>query len=752
MTSSDPEAEGRSVWDQVSANPKIAIAIGAVLLLLLTVVAYARTFGSGFIWDDDYYVTNNASLRDLYGLRQIWIEQPTATQYYPLVLTSFWIEHHLWGVNPVGFHIINVLIQAGNAILLWIILRRLAMPGGWLIAAIFAVHPVQVETVAWIAERKNLLSALFYFLSMIVYLRYAGITLPASPRKQLAEGEDEPLLQLPTDPTRLYALAIFMFACALLSKSVTVSLPVAIGLIIWWKRGKLTLADIKPLLPMLVLGIAMGAFTSSLEANVIGATGRGWQLAPTAAGDFGVRSMIAGKAVWFYVLKLIKPYPLIFNYTRWNLSPSDLAQYLFPVSVLVALATLFIARNKVGRGPFAAFAFFLVTLFPALSFVNFLPMRYSFVADHFQYMACIGVIALVVASLDVGVRKMVSRDLLSPAIAPLGGALLLLTYVGLSLHHSETFHDAETLWKNTLAATSEKSWMAANNYGVILLNKNSSESVYAAEKWFEKTLRLNSGHAEARYNLARIARMKGDDELALNLYRESMAQSPAYPDSEFQAVQMLMRLQRNDEALQAAKELVAHYPANDRAHGTYGLLLAQHGRMQEAIEECATAVDLAPESAIAHFNIARTLMRASHFVEALSEYAKAVQLDDANPMYVTDFGTSMIAIGRVETGRKLFERAIEIDPKFYDAYYALGMLSQTELKLDESAKYLKQAIALDAKDPRAIDALKQTELWIADPSKRPTTQTTTQAATQAATRSTTHASSQPSTAPAMLSN
>src|SRR4051812_47674469 len=227
-----------------------------VALLAITLLAYIPAMRGGFIWDDDYYVTLNRSLRSFDGIQQIWTgifpnprEYPrfAGPQYYPMTYTSFWLQTRFqnWSqpLSPFPFHLVSVLLHGASAVMLWVILRKLAVPGPWVIAAIFALHPVQVESVAWITERKNVLSGAFYFASLLVYLRFAGLD-PAPP------FDPEQKFALPRERGKVYSLALVLFACALLSKTVTGSLPAVVLLLIWWKRGRIRLKeDVLPLLP-----------------------------------------------------------------------------------------------------------------------------------------------------------------------------------------------------------------------------------------------------------------------------------------------------------------------------------------------------------------------------------------------------------------------------------------------------------------------------------------------------------------------
>jgi hypothetical protein len=269
------------------------------LLLLIILAAYQQVWHAGYIWDDDSYVTKNATLRDLHGLWRIWFEVAATPQYYPLVHTSFWIEHHLWGLNPLGYHLVNLVLHALGAILLWRGLLRLGIPGAWLAAAIFAVHPVEVESVAWITERKNVLSAVFYFAAALTYLRF-----------ETARDEKDQAGQR----WYLYFASLFLFVLALLSKTVACSLPAALLLVRWWKSGRIKWRDILALLPFFAFGLGLGLLTAWLEKHHVRAEGEEWAL------TFGQRFLIAGRALWFYASKLLWPANLIFIYPRWDVS------------------------------------------------------------------------------------------------------------------------------------------------------------------------------------------------------------------------------------------------------------------------------------------------------------------------------------------------------------------------------------------------------------------------------------------------
>ena len=403
-------------------------AFAAVFLLVL--LAYFPALKGGFIWDDDRHVTK-PELQSLEGLRRIWFEPGATQQYYPVLHSAFWIEHRIWGEAPLGYHLVNVFLHATSACLFVVVLQRLwgragprgppterdsaemasaperragvrprrvpegrrrrtfapAEPSGpalprlaaWFAGLIFALHPVGVESVAWISEQKNTLSTVFYLLAALAYFRFYE---SRECVRQNPGGGGK--------PAATYCLATFLFILALLSKSVTATLPAGLLVVIWWKRGRLEWRrDLVPVLPWLLVGLSAGLFTAWVERRyIIGAEGTAFNL------SFVERCLLAGRVTWFYLAKLFWPENLIFIYPRWQVSSAEVWQYLFPIGIVAVLALLWRWRRQF-RGPLAGFLFFVGSLVPALGFVNVYPFVYSYVADHFQYLASLGIISSV---------------------------------------------------------------------------------------------------------------------------------------------------------------------------------------------------------------------------------------------------------------------------------------------------------------------------------------------------------------------
>jgi hypothetical protein len=339
-----------------------------LLLAAVTIFMYQPAWNGGFLWDDDAYVTNNELLTAPDGLRRIWFSLDSPSQYFPLVYSTFRIEHALWGLNPFGYHWINLLLHVANALLVWRMLARLHVPGAWLAGAIFALHPVQVESVAWITERKNVLMGFFFLLTLLAWVAFV----------------DERTKR----PWRFYGLALILYVLALSAKTTACTLPAALLVILWLQKKAINKRRLSQVVPFLILGIGMGLLAVWWERYHQGTRGVLFALGPIE------RLLIASRAVWFYLGTLIWPSNLTFIYPKWNISPAHPLDYAGLLAGIALCAVIYFARRYVGRGVEVAAAFFVATLSPVLGFIMLYTFRYTFVADHYQYLASIGPIAL----------------------------------------------------------------------------------------------------------------------------------------------------------------------------------------------------------------------------------------------------------------------------------------------------------------------------------------------------------------------
>ena len=342
-------------------DSRIHLLLG-LLLIAAVVVAYQPVWHAGFIWDDDDYVTENPLLTARDGLKRIWFSLDSPSQYFPMVYTVFRIERSFWGLNPAGYHWLNILLHAANAVLLWQLLRRLNVPGAWFGAAIFALHPVNVESVAWITELKNVLSLFFCLLALLAWVRFV---------------EDRA-------GWKWCSLALLFHAMALCSKTTACTLPAALLLILWLKRKPIGWRRLFQVAPFLVLGVGMGLVTVWWERFHQGTRGSDFAM------NWTERLLVASRAVWFYAAKLVWPVHLAFSYPRWNIHASDPFAYTWLLAGTGACGLIWILRRRAGRSIEVAAVFYLATLSPLLGFIMLYTFRYTLVADHYQYAAMIG--------------------------------------------------------------------------------------------------------------------------------------------------------------------------------------------------------------------------------------------------------------------------------------------------------------------------------------------------------------------------
>ena len=556
-------------------------------LLVALLVAYRPAWHGGPIWDDEGHITR-AELRSAEGLGRIWLEVGATQQYYPVVHSAFWIEHALWGDDPTGYHLVSIALHAVSAFLVFLILRRLDVPGAVLAAAIFALHPIQVESVAWISELKNTLSGVFLLGAALAYLRY----------------EDE------GRRPAVYVLSFVLFLMAVLSKTVAAILPAALLILAWWRRGTIDARrDVVPLLPFFAAGLAAGLLTAWVERTFIGAAGAAFHLSAAE------RVLVAGRALWFYAGKLAWPVPLIFNYPKWTVDTTVWWQYVFPLGAAAAFAACWALRGRT-RAPLAGLALFAVALFPALGFVSIFPFRYSFVADHFAYLAVIPVAALAAAC--------VPRRAIAIAVCVAAAVLGGLTYA-----QSRDYRDAETLYR-AIIRRNPSSWLAQNNLGRLLLEQGRTDEALAP---LEAAVRLQAGYGEPYANLGRLHVRRGEHALAI-------------------------------EPLERALKID---PANAPAHYNLGVALQALGRAEAAAAQFAEAARLQPGAAEPEFALGNVLQGLGRPADAIVHYENALRSAPMEAAIHNNLGGALVAAGRLDEAEAHFSEALRLRPDFDQA-------------------------------------------------------------------------------------
>lgn len=564
---SDPDHRSRA----------FGVAVRFGILLAATLFSYWPALRGGFIWDDDRYVTENETLRSAEGLKEIWLNPAATPQYYPLVHTTFWIEQHLWGLRPFGYHLANVLLHALNATLLWALLARLRLPGAWIAAMIFALHPVEVESVAWITERKNVLSGAFYLSSLLAFLSFSPLNEETSRRRW-----------------GMWFISLALFAAALLSKTVTATLPVVILILIWWQQGSVRSRDFLPLLPFLALGLAMGLSTAWLEKHQVGAQGPEWKLSMIG------RCLVAGRAIWFYAGKTLFPVNLAFIYPRWRIDPGAAWQYSYPGAFVALIALLWSLRERIGRCALAAVLMFAVTLAPALGFLDVFPFKYSYVADHFQYLASIAVIALVVGTLSRLAERFGSRTRLIPAAIAM---VVILLLGGLTWRQGIHYKDEETLWSATLDGNPD-AIIAYNNLGTIYAERGDYPR---ARKVFDEGLAHAPGDADLLGNLGGVLVQLGEWDEASKVLRAAAELEPTNPWTLNNLGLILMRQNKPAEAVQLFSSAMQVRPTMTESYNNLATALAALGRREEAIQTLREGLKVEPANPTLQSNLKHQL-------------------------------------------------------------------------------------------------------------------------------------------------
>ncbi len=589
--------KGHKLFPRVSRLDTLAF----LVLGALVAVIYFPATQAGFVWDDSIITTLKA-VRSWEGIWELWFEPGSAyrgegdlreSHYWPLLYTTFWLEHKLWGFSPAGYHIVNILIHFANTVLLWRLLVRLAVPGAWFVAAVFATHPLHAESVAWIIARKDMLATLFCLSSLLVWLRF--VESPSRGR---------------------YAVAILLFAAAMLSKSVVVVFPATLLILQWWKNGRITWGDLLRTAPFFLVGFAI-AVGDLLFYQTKGPFSLDYSIAE--------RILIAAHALWFYVGKLLWPMELAVIYPHWDVNVADPVGWLYVVTAAAVAAALWFLRDRIGRGPLACALFFAIMLSPTLGFIDYRYMQYSFVADRYQYLGGIGVILLFVAAAAYGAQRL--PDL--PRKAAKGAALAMLVLLGAATwNHAAVYKDQVTLFRHVVSLNPQArnahrilalelrkqgkleealsfariavekrpdSYRAHNTLGVVFFKLKRYDE---AEKQFRSALKINPHYAKAFLNLGVVSSKQRRYEEAVRRYRLAVKADPAYALSHAAMGDTLFQLGRYEEAVSSMERallLKPDLPMAPRLYDLMGQSLRKMGRHEEAQRYLRRAKELAPE-------------------------------------------------------------------------------------------------------------------------------------------------------------
>jgi tetratricopeptide (TPR) repeat protein len=729
----------------------------AGLLALVTLVAYQPVWHAGFIWDDDDHLTANPAMTAPHGLRMIW-SSLAVSRYYPLTLTSFWFQRRLWGLSPRPYHLVNVALHAVNGVLLYFVLRRLRIRAAWLAAMLWVLHPVNVESAAWVTELKNTQSGALFFLAVLCFLRSER---PAAGEKSAGDSRRYTgLLGIPPYKTAgecgWYALSLVCGLAAMLSKPSTVILPVALLLCVWWerggrgdgnsdresragrgagatngggcagdsarynaadepaarpyqrqyncagdsvddtragsarytsrKRGGWRWADLRRIAPFLVLALGMSAVTViEQHGNVLRGGTTEWKL------SMAERLVIATKAVWFYAGKVFWPAPLMFVYAHWTVEAGSLSSWAAPAGLIVVGIVLWRRRETWVRAALFGIGFFVAALSPVLAFFDVYYFRFSYVADHFQYLASIGLIAVVASGVAV-VCDRAGRP--GRQIGAVAGPIILLSLAALTWRQARIYRDSETLWRDTLAKN-PRCWLAASNLGYELMEQG---RLPEAKERCEQALQIKPDNCRAHDNLGAVLIKLGRLQEAMGQCNQALQIDPQDAEAHYDLGMALVQLGRLPEAIAHYGQALRVKPDDAEVHNNLALALARTGRVQEAITHWEQALRLKPDYAEPHDNLGVTLARMGRLHEAVGQYEQALQIDPQDAEAHDNLGIALVQLGRVPEAIGQYEQALRVKPDDAEVYNNLALALARQGRLPEAIEQWDQAIRVKPDD------------------------------------------------------
>jgi Tfp pilus assembly protein PilF len=692
--------------DEISLpNPLVLAAIG---LVLLSIVTFLPTLRGEATWLDDVSLTDNPFVQATDGVARFWTSPDRAGRYQPMTLTSFWLGYRLFHNSLVAEHFINVLMHAAVVLLLWTILRRSDVPGAWFAAAIFAVHPVHTQAVAWISGRSVVLASVFYLSAVLVYLRFLSLDQPVG---------EKTLFTLPPEPERLWGLSFALFLCAMLSNAAAaVTFPVAVAVLLWWKRGKLTGKEWLGLIPFFIAAIAGGIWVGWLQARSLAANALVSAFGPTSVAD---RIHIAFRAIWFYAAKIVWPYPLIFDYPRWTdvLGPGALCGF----ALVIVLLLLWIMRARLGRGLLAAVVLFIIAIVPMLNLLDPPAIRYSFVDDNRQYLASAALIILIAALATRIVTAEKWRDKLNPSYC--AGAVLIVLAI-LSFHQGTFYLTDESVWKQTIA-DNKNSLLADEGYADVLLAAGGHDPALFsnAADWYQHAQALAPNDPRAAVGLGTVAAAQAYEDQASGqtdivatqqtaaeqYFHDAIHNDPDYKPA-YVALARLMSWKKDDlAAIDALKEAVRIEPDWPSTRLQLGAAQRRVGDLADAEKTLSDLEEDTPNVAAVHSELGNVYIQQNRLQDALAEWQKAIQLDPTDTAVMLNFGYLLDSSGETELAAKQFQAATIIDPSLVQAHLALAHVYTKLGHRHDAVMQLTQAVALDPTDTKARDALVKAE-------------------------------------------
>jgi tetratricopeptide (TPR) repeat protein len=694
---------------------------GVVLIAVAAFIVYLPCITGEFVMDDDLLLTNNSLVRSQDGLCQFWCTNE-APEYYPAAYTTFWIEWRLWGMNPAGYHVTNLILHVVESLLIWLVLRKLSIPGAILAALIFAVHPVNVESVAWIAQRRNIMAMLFFLLSILWYLKAVMPTssVGMAPARSHGGPWERDTAHCPQSTAHCFSwywLSLAAFVLAMLGKGSAAVLPALLLGIIWWlqpqgtgpifegsMRARSAKMGLSPFIRRHLLQTApFFAVAAALTAVNVWFQTRGTEVVARSA-NFTERLLGAGGAIWFYLYKALLPINLAFVYSQWHIKAGNPLWWPPLFAALIVTAVLWRDRTGWSRPLLFAWGCFCVALAPVLGFADVGFMRFSLVADHYQHIAIIGVVALAAASWSTwqkhaqGGAHWAANAIAIMAVA----ALMFLTW-----RQSELYRDATTLYQDTL----EKNpgcWMAQNNLGIALEIAGRPQ---LAIGYYRQALLLKPDFPDAHTNLGNALFGTGRLQESIEHFKQALLLNPNHAPAHNNLGAILVQAGRPQEAVEHYKQALKLKPDFPEVYNNLGNLMYGKGQMQDAIKYFRKALSFRSDYSEAQYNLGNALVQDGRPQEAIEHYRQSMQLKPNQPVVHYSLGIALMQIDQPREAAEQFRQALLFQPDYIEAYFNLALAYAKTDQPADAAAMAQKALGI-ARSKGEKEYIKEIEEWL----------------------------------------
>ncbi len=666
-----------------TSAPSLRVSAAVALIAVIAFFAYFPSISGEFILDDNLLLTENTLIMSPDGLCRFWCSTE-ATDYWPVTNSSLWIEWRLWEMHSTGYHVTNLVLHVIESFMVWLILRKLSVPGAFLAAVIFAVHPVNVESAAWIAQRKNMLAMLFFLMSILWYLKRHMPTTSVG----MAAGyvkRDMPTVRLGrmcmapgTGGSRWYWLGLLAFVLAMLSKGSVAVLPALLLGIDWW-HGPVTRRDLVRIAPFFVVALFFTGVNVWLQM-------RNTVTVIRTAG-FAERLLGAGGVVWFYLYKAFMPVDLAFVYPQWRIQPGNPLWWLPLLAALIVTVVLWRYGASWSRPFLFAWGFFCVALVPVLGFIDVGFMQYSLVADHYQHISLIGVIALAAAGWGTWRRRTWGRARWT-ATATAVAAVACLVF--LTWQQNTIYRKKITLYQATLEKN-PNCWMAHYGLGLSLFKTGRMQD---AIEQFRQAIALKQDYFEAHNNLGVTLVQLGRPKEAIEEYGQALVVKPDYIEARNNLGVALVQTSQPQEAIEHYREALRQKPDYVEALSNLGSAYKALGQYQKAIEQYEKALKLRPDYVDALNNLGNAFSALGQYPEAIEYYDKALKVNPDLLEAHINLGLALVQTGGPQEAIEHYRYVLRLKSNYIEAHYNLGNALLQTGQAAEAIEHYRQALGL----------------------------------------------------------